>query len=399
MPPFRLFVLLITTAAVMAIDWAPGYQEKLPSVDEPERTYRAYLPPQYPGEAPGLPILFLSSPDGNPDLKEYQAWSDRQGVILIGIDSSKNGPRDNNIRAQELVLKTLALEKLVFHPHLWFSSGGSGGAQSSWLLASRYERNFAGILMVAQGGWAHEGFTLGKHLAIAWLHGKDDPIVRFVADGERIQKGLGNPTKRVVIPGEHVFGSNAQRVELLEWIFITGVLNQPYLDAPTRGRLTAAQAERLQAQLEKGEFAACRSEAETVIGMPLFAKHPHAKAILTCWQAAVAAEALAATEPRLRVRLAAEASADPRMRSASKAKELKDILSDVRKDKDLNAEAQAAKMWVSVRAAEQDTRSKAKGVRMDVAKAAFAIVNRYPNTLAAADAQKLIDSLRAELGE
>ncbi len=399
MPSFRLFSLLILTAAVMAMDWVPGYLDKLPSVDEPNRTYRVYLPPQYPGEAPGLPILFLSSAGGNPDLKEYKSWADRQGVILVGFDSSKNGPSDNNIRAQELVLKTLAQEKLVFHPNLWFASGGSGGAQASWLLASRYEKNFAGLFMVAQGGFAQDGITLGKHLAIAWLHGKDDPIVWVVDDGERIQKAIGNPTKRVVIPGEHTGGSNAQRVELLDWVFITGVLNQPYLDAPTRSRLTAAQAERLQAELEKGEFAACRTEAETIISMPLFAKHPHGKEIITCWQDAVAGEALAATEPRQRVRLAAEASADPRMRGATKSKELKDILSDVRKDKDLNAEAQAAKMWVSVRAADESTRGKAKGVRMDVAKAAFGITSRYPDTLAAVDAQKLIDSLRAELGE
>lgn len=389
---------VVSAPGLAAQEWTPGHHKKLPSLEEPNRTYQVYVPPQYTGEAPGLPILFMSDAGGNPNLKEYREWADRVGVLLVGIDSSRNGPSDNNIRAQNLVVKTIDEHKLAYHPSLMFATGGSGGAQASWLFAHRYGKHFAGVLMVAQGGFTDDGITLEKHIPIAWLHGKDDPIVWVVDKGEAFHKAQGNPTKRVVIPGGHVGGSVAQRVELLDWVFTTGVLNQPSLDAPTREALTAAQAERLKDLLVKGEAATCRDEAEVLLALPNIARHPHARTIAACWQDAAATVALQAEEPRQRVRAAAELAADPRMRGASKASELKAVLDEVRKDKALNAEAQAAKAWVALRHAEESSRGKAKGVRLEVAKQANAVATRYKDTLAGDDAKALFETLRVELG-
>ncbi len=395
---FAVFITWCGWAALSAQEWTPGHHKALPSVEEPQRTFQVYVPAQYTGEKPGLPILFISSPGGNPNILEYQAWADRVGALLVGIDSSRNGPSDNNIRAQNLVVQSIDERNLIYHGSLMFATGESGGAQSSWLMASRYGKQFAGVLMVAQGGHTDKGVTLAKHIAIAWLHGKDDPIVWVVNAGETFHKGQGNPTQRVVIPGGHVSGTHEQRRELLDWVFATGVLNQPGLDAPTRERLTSAQAERLTTLLASGEAAACRNEAEALLSLPNIARHPHARTIASTWQEAAATVALQTTDPRQRIRAVAEIAADPRMRGAAKASELKTVLDEVRRDKDLHAEAQAARAWVALRSAEESSRGKAKGARMEVAKQANALATRYSGTLAGDDAKALFETLRAELG-
>ena len=101
-----LFCLLVFAAALYAKEaevetackptreWKPGLTQAFPSIGAPECTLDIWIPKTYPTDTKRhFPIVYISGPGGNPGLYGLENWADRNGVILVTINASKNGPR------------------------------------------------------------------------------------------------------------------------------------------------------------------------------------------------------------------------------------------------------------------------------------------------------------------
>ena len=132
---FILLLCLCTFVQGTDYSWTVGNHRNIVGVNAKERTISVYIPSAYDGQKK-LPVLWLFSPSGNPGLA-YNKWADNRGVIMIAVNSSRNGPSQNNIEAQEEAIKTIDAMGLSYNSTLFMAQGMSGAAQSSWLFAIR----------------------------------------------------------------------------------------------------------------------------------------------------------------------------------------------------------------------------------------------------------------------
>lgn len=208
--------------------WTAGSHKNIPGVSEKNRTMSVFIPKAYNGKDL-LPILWLFSPNGNPRL-DYTAWAEKNNVIMVAINSSRNGPSDNNIKAQDEALKTAKSMGLVYNQSLQMAQGMSGAAQSSWLFSIRFPKNFIGLVMCGQRGFDE---LPGKHTAVAYIRGEKEPNTPYIKSNYDRLKSRKNPVKLNIVPGGHVAGPKELREEMLSWVLFTGLLSSPYRDAKT----------------------------------------------------------------------------------------------------------------------------------------------------------------------
>lgn len=195
-----------------SVPTTPGAHKKLPCPKNPKLTYDIYLPKGYSavaGSAPveGYPALFISSPGANPGFRGYEAWADANGVLLVGINDSRNGDWKPIIEAQDAVLD--AVKAYRIHPCLRFATGQSGGGQASGLLTASHPKEFAGALLQCHS--VFEGMTTkppASHLCYGFIGGlKDtthpDSVVR---EGAARARKTGHYVQEEHLDMGHVWG-------------------------------------------------------------------------------------------------------------------------------------------------------------------------------------------------
>lgn len=164
--PFPLAVLVMTTpfcfpsfsraaekapAVVTETPEKPGAYKNLPCRKNPKLTYNILLPKGYDADAKArFPAFIISSPGGNPGWLGMEKWADANGVVLVGINDSKNGDWAPVFAAQDAVWSSL--EAYRIHPALRFATGQSGGAWASVKLSQRYPKAIAGVILQCHSG-------------------------------------------------------------------------------------------------------------------------------------------------------------------------------------------------------------------------------------------------------
>ncbi len=397
----RVLLAVFVAVLVLALPAAagdpplePGHHRAIPSDGAPERTFDLRLPKAYAGSGTrALPVLYVFGPGGNPNTGLFARWAEENAVIVVGVNSSRNGPGENNITAQDLCRATLRRMGVRIHPHLGFTVGFSGGAQSGWLFAMRYPDEFAGLLMCGQGG--HQQLP-AKHIAVAYVRGEQEPNNHWIATNTRRLRKQGNPVQEIVIPGGHVMGDGRQHSPLLSWMLDLARIGHPRLSAAERAEGEALLTARIAALGQLADQAEVLAQAEVLLSLTgIEQRRGHAE-LLARWQAAAFARAVAATPAAQRHYDLVELGADPRFARAASAAAAQRQLADLRRDPAIRAEWEAHQVLLRIRPEEAAAKAGTSRARLaQVAKAYTDLAKRWPGTIPGAKAR---DAL-ARLGE
>ena len=176
-------------------------------------------------EGDAFPVLYLSSPTGSPGTFDLHHWAEERGVIIVGINDSKNGQTYPQQEAIQEAVLTTATRRLHAHPHLNFAAGISGGGRSSLALVARRPKQFAGVLLQCMSG----SFT--KHIAVSWIHGAKDAEVGVggVWSGYDKLARSGRCTVEVNRSRKHTPGSRDEKEHAMEHMLWWGRLTHPGL--------------------------------------------------------------------------------------------------------------------------------------------------------------------------
>jgi tetratricopeptide (TPR) repeat protein len=196
--------------------WRAGIFRNVPCVNAPERTIDVYVPMAYDAKPDAqFPGVLISMAGGNPGFIGLEDWAERQEVVLVGLNSSRNGPAANNIEAQEAAFATI-IPSLRVDQRLGFAIGMSGGAMASWLAVYRNPDNFRGLVMMGQSGYFD--YPLAPHIRVAYIRGRNEPSNRYIERMIGNLRANGNLVRDEMVEGAHVMGPVSRRVAMLNWM-------------------------------------------------------------------------------------------------------------------------------------------------------------------------------------
>ena len=73
-----------------------------------------------------LPVLFLFSPVGNPDVGRWKAWAETNSMLVMGVNDSRNAIDNAIITRMQKAAGSAVDEVASAHPFLRYSAGFSG---------------------------------------------------------------------------------------------------------------------------------------------------------------------------------------------------------------------------------------------------------------------------------
>lgn len=399
-----VLIMLVSGCLVAGVAFggepAPGRYKRLACKGDPALTYDLLVPAAYAAEPERkFPVLFLSSPGGNPRFIKMEKWAERRGVILVAINDTKNDiglPKWDTIQADviESVESTLRL-----HPCLRFSMGLSGAAMASMRLANHYNDKHAGVLMLAHSGNG-EDRRLAKHIAVAFVHAENDKIhsagaVRRVA---RSLKRKGNPVREVCGDWGHSNGPHEYHVRFLDWMLDLQRLVHPNLPPDERKAAADEIARRAKALSGIADAAARLKEAEALFGLPESVTRRHSKELHAGWFSAAFELAEAEGDVVAKHAKLTALSEDARIARCPSAerRKLSKLLTKLRRASPAKQEWAAHRLYRQVEFMETKAgRSKSK--KMQAAQSYAMIARQYADTIAGRKSADAAKRLAAEL--
>ena len=390
-----ILMLLALAAVASALDLRTGWNRK---IAESDTTWDCYVPTGYLEATDSrFPVLYTSSPGGNPSAFGLEAWADRRGVLVVAINDSKNGPWEPILHAQDLVW-TAAERELRLHPCLRYATGMSGGGAASVALIKKHPDQFAGVLVNV-----HSAGGLPRHIAAVYVGGLADTThpcaaVRGTAEG---LKSSGNQVWYIEDPGDHDTAVHVgeRAMPLMDWLLFATCANHPRLDPAGRTAGAARIDGELAAIAALPDAAARLPRCETLLRLPLLlADKTLGRKLVATWGDAVLAAAAAAATPgeahRLLTRFTEHALfpvIDPKQR-----KDIAERLKVLRKDEPGKGEWQA---WQGLRKAET-AEKKAGATKAGLEEAGMiflTIATKWPDTWAGGEAKAAVQRIRAKL--
>jgi hypothetical protein len=363
--------------------WKPGLQQQVPTSGGYD--IDVFLPASY-AEQPArrFPVLFMHSWDGKPQLAPFKGWADKNGVILVGVNGAENGPNGPIVARQDAAIAFIEKGLRVSNA-LRFSKGMSGAAVMSYLFCLNHKDKHAGILLMGHSGIPD---LVPKHVAVAYIHGDQDQNAGQIDIVYRMLQRAGNPLRRLVKPGGHIEGDQAEQEEMLSWM-----LNLERFTHPGRSPEEVKEAKedvlKRIGGLDAISDAASRfAEAERLFVMPGVEKWPEAKALALAWYKAAVEKAGAMSDPIEKHELLTEVSQSPRLKLVPPAESrgLPAMLADLRKDPAVKKEYDAGQLLLRVAAAE--AQAKSKGEWQQVVEGYNLVRTRYAGTRAVAKAEE-----------
>ena len=375
----------VTPADKPSFEPRPGVTKAIPCIDAPDQSMDLYLPPQYFKETERkFPVLFISSPNAEPNIDQHIKWADRQGVILITINNSQNGPWAPIFKAQDAVWRTAEVN-LRLHPCLRFANGMSGAACASHVLAAYHAEHFAGTLMEGQ---CCTGDKLPKYICVAFINGDNDPNASVIDISERSLRRHGNLVQHFIKPGGHIPGSTEEEEKYLDWMIDYQRYNHPLLPPEDIARNKAYVLEQM-ANAEKLEAAKARFELlDKMLSIAVFAKAPEAKAhISACVKAAADASAALTDKKEKYAILSQVVFKDYKNLADSASKSaLEKELGEARRDPEVKSEWDADTAYAQVASAERQAGDN-KAALANVSNLYAQIQQQWPNSAAAKKAK------------
>ena len=378
----------------------PGRHKGIGCQGNPGFTYDLLIPAAYAAE-PGrkLPVLFLSSPGGNPGFIRMEQWAERRGVILVAINDTKNNiglTKWDEIQAD--VIKSVEAT-LRLHPCLRFSMGLSGAAMASMRLANHYNDKHAGVLMLAHSGNGEDG-RLAKHIAVAFVHAENDDVhgagaVRRVA---RSLERKGNPVRQVCGEWGHSNGPHEHHVEFLDWMLDLQRLVHPNLPPEERKAAEAEVARRVGALSGISDLAARLKEAKALLELPESVTRRHTKELHAGWFSAAFDLGDAETDVVAKHAALTALSEDERIARCASAdrRKLSKLLTKMRRSSPAKEEWAAHKVYRQVAFMEEKA-GKSKSKRMQAAQGYAMVAKKYPDTASGRKAAEGAKRLSAAL--
>jgi hypothetical protein len=392
--PLRVALVLLAASLAAAEDagkWTAGLQQKVPTSDGFD--IDLFIPVAYPEQAARrFPVLFMHSWDGKPKLAPFKGWADKNSMILVGVNGAENGPNEPIVKRQEAAIAFVEKELRVSNA-LRFSKGMSGAAMMSYLLCLNHKDKHAGILLMGQSGFPE---TIPKHIAVAYIHGDKEQNLSMIDMVYKMLKKNGNPLRRLVIPGGHVEGGQADQEEMLTWMVTLERFTHPNRSVDEVKEAKEDALKRIAGLDALPDAAARLTEAELLFLIPGVEKWPEAKALTLAWYKAAVEKAGAVSDPIEKHDLLTEVSQSPRLKQVPPAecKALPGTLAELRKDPAVKKEYDAGQMLSRVAAAEATAKS--KGEWQQVLDGYKLVTARYAGTKAAARAEEGVK--RANMG-
>jgi hypothetical protein len=394
----RQLFLLACVLGLGAEELSPGAHKRLTCETAPQLTWDVYIPKAY-AERPQerFPALYISSAGGNPGFWGFESFAERQGVLIIGINDSKNGDWAPIHAAQEAVLAS-SKARLRIHRLLRFATGNSGGAYASAALAKKCGDEFGGILFQIN---SQRELAPLKHICCAYLAGEKDTVysINSVRGDYESARSAGNPVRIITYPDKgHDGMPRDDQVAMLDWMLEYQRYGHPKMNAEEAKAAQAGLVERV-IKITALESVADRAEqADALLQSPVVAKGKQGAELSRLW--CVAAIALADAEADLvqRYRRLETVAGSDRL-TALPTPERKPVIAkmaDLRKDKTVKADIDSRNALAVAQAAETKA-GRTKGKLQDVLTAYQAILKRWPDALAAKDAEAGLARVKALL--
>ena len=204
----------------------PGTQKNVACIDG-KHTFNLFIPSAYDTKPEKqFPVLYISSPSGNPSFLNLEKWAEDREFILIGINDSKNGPEAPIYKAQDAVLKSTAY--LRKHYCLQLATGLSGAAWASVKLGTRYPQMIAGVLLHAHSG---NGSFCAPSQSVTFLYGAKDTIQppKNVEDVIKTYKRKNFHIATKKLPTGHRWGGLEDTIVMLDFMYPFQRFNNPQL--------------------------------------------------------------------------------------------------------------------------------------------------------------------------
>lgn len=391
----RLLLPLLAAALICAADEPPiGASRHLACDGDAALTYDLYLPKAYGGQAgERLPVLFISSPGGNPGFQGLEPWAERQEVVLVAINDSRNGPWEPIHAAQKAVAATV-FAHLRLHHCLRFSTGFSGAAWASAVLAEKHGDDWAGILFC---GNSQRGTALKKHVACAYITGEKDTTYApsLVLADYQGAKGAGNPARFQQIAGMgHQDPPVADRIAMLDWMIGLERLTNPRLTPDEVKAGLARLHQQVEALAQEADPAKRCVAAEGMLAADVVARSKDGQALKALWCAAMIAQADGETEPVRQFRRLQELATSDRITSmpAPERRTVQSRMAKLLKDKAVKADSDSRAALAQVAAAEARSNGSKQQTQGLIANYQ-AIAKRWPDSEAGKDAAAAAERL------
>lgn len=385
-----LFILGTAQGAELQSGWNKAIVEQ-------DTTWDCYLPAAY-ATSPEIrfPVLYTSSPGGNPGAHGLEAWAERRGVIVVAINDSRNGPVENNIHAQTLVWDA-AEKSLRLHPCLRYAMGQSGGGAASVGLIKRHPDQFAGVLVNV-----HSAGGLPKHVAAVYVGGLTDTThsCSAVRGTAMALTSAGNSVWYIEDPGNHdtAVHSGTRAEPLMDWLLFGTCISHPKLDATSRTQGAARINQELTDIAALPDSAAQISRYESLMRLPaLLADKSIGRQLITGWTEAQlkAVDDTQAVAAHNALTLFTEHKNFPLV-EPKRRQEVSKRLEALRKVEPGKSEWAAWQTLRATQAAEKKAAA-AKGALADVIKKYQSIPAKWPGTWAAGEATTALEQLKGKL--
>lgn len=388
-------VLLCSCCLVIpaADDLKPGAHRKLACTGAADQTYDLYLPKAY-GEKPDerFPVLFISSPGGNPGFLKLESWAERQNAVLVTINNSKNGPWEPIQAAQKAVTAT-AFATLRLHHCLRFSVGHSGAAWASGSLGEGFGDDWAGVVFCIN---SQRTATLKRHVACAYIAGTKDNVygIELVRADMAKAKAAGNPVRIIERDVGHVGMSAEDISDMLDWMLEIGRIAHPRLTPAERKAGQEQLKQRIGALKTMTDDQARLTTARSLLSIDAVAKLPEAKELKESWLSALLSTTDDAKDP---------VAAHLALNEAARSPWIQGIIGDSRKslDKRLSTlrSLPAVKADMDSRSALEQAKAlenragTSRSLMQNVIAQYAAIAKRWPDTTAGAEARAAAERL------
>jgi len=385
--------------ALAAADYpaTPGSHKDLACDGAPALTYHIHLPTGYPGaDDVTFPVLFISSPGGNPGFMKLESWANANEVVLVTINDSKNGEWEPIMASQKAVTGTV-FAHYKLHPFLRFAMGFSGSAWASMELAGRYKDNWAGVIVSCHSSG---GDGIPKHVYLAYFTGIQDSTHsnKAVLGAAKSWESKGNPVRIISREGGHEWAQTEETIGFLDWMVGMQRICHPKLPPAEAKAALAKVHERADAAAQMTDAKTRLAEYNAILAIDPYIRTPSAKDTMAAWVETSATIAANESDPIKQYREYEAMSRSMWIRAASsdRKKELKESVKTLLKNKDVKEDADSRNALAKVQAME-DKAGSAKGALKDAAMGYAQIAKRWPDTEAGKEARQHAERLAKDL--
>ena len=187
---------------------------------EPDQTYALYLPSSYDARRT-WPVIYAFDPAarGQLPLECFKESAERYGYIVVGSNTSRNGPVLPSLRAGLAMMRD-TLDRFSVDERRLYAIGFSGGARAAGTMAQVQKGRIAGVIGCAAGFPEEEQPTAQTPFAFCGTIGNEDYNWVEMNRLDRTLASLGKPHRLLRFSGGHTWPPKDVAMAAVEWLEI-----------------------------------------------------------------------------------------------------------------------------------------------------------------------------------